>query len=360
MNRDCVSARQIYVLLFAALLSPVVRALPGWTAGTAGRGAWLTGLLALPVLVLAAWVLRGLLKGGEAGLADRFVQVLGPVLGKLLTIIYMVWALVLLSLEARLYGERMVAAGTKNASLPALLVLLLALVLWMGRKKLAAFARAGEIFYLILAVTLGAVLAFSVADFSPAYVLPVWVEDLPSAAAASLIPLGVVLQGVFAAFLAGSVTPRPGDWARGVRWLAVGCAVLSLLQFCVLAQLGPVLAAEMEVPFFQVARGVGVPGAFQRVESVVVALWLLSDLCMLGLLVFSLRAMARTVFGAQWEKWAAPAAALAALGGALVALPDGFAARSLAAGAVLWGNLALGLGVPTLVLLVRRCRRGHI
>ena len=158
MDRDVISARQLYVLLFAALLSPAVRALPCWTVGTAGRGAWLTGLGALPVLLLAAWVLRGLVRKGPVGLVERCLDALGPVLGRGLLLVYIMWGLFLLALEARLYGERMVAAGGKNASLPVLLLILLALVLWMGRKKLAAFARAAEIFYLILIVALGVVL----------------------------------------------------------------------------------------------------------------------------------------------------------------------------------------------------------
>lgn len=360
MYCDQISARQIYVLLFAALLSPAVRALPGWTAGTAGVGAWLTGLAAFPVLLLLGWLMSGLFRAAPAqsGLADIFRQTLGEILGKGLTIIYMVWGLFVLSLETRLYGERMIAAGSKNASLPVLLLVLLGLVLWLGRKKLAAFARAAEIFYLILAITLGVVLAFSVADLTPENVLPVWTGDLPGVAAATVVPVGIVALGVFAAFLWGNVSPQKGDRPRGVRWLLAGCLTLAFLQFAVLSQLGPVLAAQLEAPFFEVARGVGVAGAFQRVDSVVVALWLLSDLALLGLVLFALRAMVRSVFGPRWEKWTAPIACVAAFFGAVFVIPDGFAARNLASGIELFGSLALGVAVPLLLRGVQWARGG--
>ncbi|NCB62851.1 MAG: spore gernimation protein [Clostridia bacterium] len=356
--RDQISARQVYVILFAALLSPAVRALPTWTAGTAGVGAWLTGLFAFPVLLIMGWALFSLFRGAGAdhGLAEIFQDTLGTVVGKLLTIIYMVWAMFLLCLELRLYGERMLAANSGNVSLPPLLIILLAMVLWLCRKKLAAFARAAEIFYLILAVALGLVLAFSVADLRPENVLPVWTGDIPSVAAATTVPLGVVGVGIFAAFLGGRVKRREGDRRRGLGWLAAGCSVLAFLQFGVLAQMGPLLAARLEYPFFEVARGVGIDGAFQRVESVVVALWLLSDLALLGLLIFALRAMTASVFGKQWEKWAPPISVILAFLGAVFLLPDGFAAENLASGAALLGNLLLGFAVPLLVLVVQKIK----
>ena len=169
------------VLLFTALLSPMVRALPTWTAATAGEGAWLTGLLAFPVLLAMGWIFRGLFHAAPAdsGLAQIFQTVLGKVLGGGLTIIYGIWALFLLCLQARLYGERMLATGYRNASVTVFLAVLLALVLWMGRKKLSAFTRATEVFYLALALALGLVLAVSIQDLTPENVLPVWVSDLP-------------------------------------------------------------------------------------------------------------------------------------------------------------------------------------
>lgn len=344
--------------MFAALLSPAVRALPAWTAATAGRGAWLTGLTAFPPLLLCGWLWALLLRRTPAGggPSEAFQGALGKPLGKALTIIYMVWALFLLCLEGRLYGERMLSAGYRGASLAAFLLVLLGLVLWMGRRKLSAFARAAEMFYLILSLTLGLVLVFAILDITPENVLPVWTGDLPGVVAATAVPVGVLCAGVYGAFLAGGVSPRPDDGRRGLRWLAAGCVVLALLQFGVLAQLGPELSARLDAPFFEVARGVGVAGAFQRVESVAIALWVLSDLALMGMLLFAGRAMAGAVFGPKGGKWAPVLlAALAFLGG-LMGFRDGAAAKYLAATVAPAGNLLLAFPVPLLVLLIGAAR----
>ena len=52
-----------------------------------------------------------------------------------------------------------------------------------------------------------------------------------------------------------------------------GCLLLALSQFVILGSLGATLAGRLDSPFFTLAKSVGVEGAFQRVESVITALW---------------------------------------------------------------------------------------
>ena len=120
--------------------------------------------------------------------------------------------------------------GRVNGEIGQGLLVLLGVVLWMGRRKLGAFARAAEICYLVLALTLGLVLLFSILDMSPEHVLPVWITDVPAVTAATLMPVGVLSCGVFGGFLGGNVTRRSGDAGRGLLWLLAGCGALTLLS----------------------------------------------------------------------------------------------------------------------------------
>ena len=339
------------MILFTALLSPAVRALPGWTVGTAGESAWLTGILAFPPFLLLGWMVFSLCRR-SGGLTQAYQDAFGPLAGKVVIVIYLSWALFLLCAEGRLYAERMLSAGYRSAAPWVFLLVLLGVVLWMGRRKLGAFARAAEICYLVLALTLGLVLLFSILDMSPEHVLPVWITDVPAVTAATLVPVGVLSCGVFGGFLGGNVTRRSGDARQGLLWLLAGCGVLTLLEFGVLGQLGPALCGRMDIPFFEVARGVGVDGAFQRVESVVVALWVLSDFAMLGLLVFAIRKGAGAVLGSRWEHWAAPVAVIVAFLGGLTLFPDDFSVEKVSSAWVPWGNLILAFPVPALALIV--------
>ena len=135
MPEGKIALRQLLCLLFAALLSPTVRVLPGRTAAAAGAAGWLCTLTALPVLLGLCWVLFALFRtaGPEDGLAQIFQRALGRLPGKALALLYLLWGLCLLCVNARLFALRLLSTSYRNAPLKLFLVVLLAVALWLAR-----------------------------------------------------------------------------------------------------------------------------------------------------------------------------------------------------------------------------------
>lgn len=71
---------------------------------------------------------------------------------------------------------------------------------------------------------------------------------------------------------------RAGRWSGGVG----GCLALCGAQLVILGVFGPGTHGGAGKPVFQMAKSVGVEGAFQRVESLVAAVWSFSDLILLA------------------------------------------------------------------------------
>ena len=355
MDRDRVSARQLITLTFAARLSPPLRVLPGRAAQLAGEGGWLAALAALPAALGLCWVLSALLKG--RGLGQAALDILGPVAGRAVLGLYLLWGVFLLAANARLVALRFLTVSYRNASLPLFLLALLALTLWLARKPVRVLGRAGEVFYLALAAGLGFSLALGAFQMDPGHVLPLWGEDLPPVGAAALPVLGLLGYGIFAAFLAGGVTPRPEDRRRAMKWTAGLCLTLTALQLVCLGNFGPGLAVRMDTPFFMMVKGIGIEGTFQRVESVILALWVLSDLALLALLASACSAAAGTLFAIRDGGRAALPLVLLALAGALWLFPDAYGLKKIMDRGALAGNLAAGFVLPVLLLLVKKLRR---
>ena len=105
----------------------------------------------------------------------------------------------------------------------------------------------------------------------------------------------------------------------------------------------------------------GVEGAFQRVESIVSALWIFGDLALLGVILFALWEMARTVWKKAEQKTVVTAAVLPAVIISMAAFPDGVGAEAAGRGIVLVGNLILGISLPVLGIGAAGLakRRGH-
>ena len=358
MDQKRISHTQLTALIWAGVLAPAAELLPSLTLPVAGRGAWLSPVAAIPLVLLAGELLGRL--SGEKGLARSVADCFGGAGGGLILFIYMVWGELLLALRLRLCAQRLLASGYRDGSLWFFLGAVSLMALWMGMGRLGSFARAGQFFLVILLGAGGVVLLLSLFQVEVQRVLPLWSQDALPVLRSALPAAGVLGWGIFGAFLTGQVRPTEGRgrW-YGRFWGIGGCLLLCLSQWIVLGNLGPALAGRLDNPFFALAKSVGVEGAFQRVESVIAAVWTLADLSLAVLLLFALRAAGGVLIPKVPEtRLAAGAVVLAAvLAGAV--LPHGRAlqwSRTL----VPLGNLILGLALPALLLVLRRfCKKNQ-
>ena len=279
-------------------------------------------------------------------------------LGGGVLLLYIVWALFLLSLRLRLCAQRLLASGERDGSLWFFLLAMAAVLLWIGRGQLPAFARAGQLFLTALLITAGVVLGLSLFQSKPERLFPIWWADAAPVLQATLSAAGVMGWGLFLPFLMGEVRDQGErkNW-HWLFWGLGGVLLLAAAQAIILGNLGAELAARLDNPFFSLAKSVGVEGAFQRVEGVVAALWTFADLTMGGILVFSVRAMADQLLPGRGMRWAGWGTVPLAAAGALLLFPTIGTAEEWNRHMVPAGNLALGFLLPALLLAVESLLR---
>ena len=104
-------------------------------------------------------------------------------------------------------------------------------------------------------------------------------------------------------------------------------------------------------------KGIGVQGAFERVESVIIALWILSDLALLCMILFACRAILHELFPERGKHaWAVIPVVGAAMLVALFAFPDSYALSTFMERVVTPGSIIFGLIVPFLLWLIAKGR----
>ena len=287
------------------------------------------------MFLLYGWMLAKVSRC-SGGLAGAVRQALGPVLGRLALAAFLLWGELLLALRLRLCAQRLIASGERDGSLWFFLPAAALLTLWMARGKLAAFARAGQVFLAVLLTAAGAVLALSLFQSRPEHLLPLWRGDVVPVHRAA-VPL-----------LGDTEPAQRRDW---LLWGGGGCLLLALEQAVVIGNLGPELAQRLSSPFFALAKSVGVEGAFQRVESIIAALWTFADFTLLGTLAFALWKIGAALFPKAGQKPAVTAALVPGAVLGIAAFPEGVQAAAFGREAALWGNLILGLAVPAAVFL---------
>lgn len=359
MDKDRISMRQLMVLLFLGQLSPGIHLISGRLARRAGAAGWLAPLGALLLLLVLGWLaarLTGDLPEGQ-GLADGLRAAFGTWGGRLAATLYIMWGFLLLTVELRLYGERMTTVSPGGTGRWFFLLALAAVLAWMVSGKLSAFARAGEIFYLAMLLLLAVVAGAGLLQVDGLNLLPVSSRELTGVPAAALEAAALLSQGVYAGFLLPHMLRRSEDGKTLRRWTAALCLTLALLQLVVLGGLGAALTVRSEVPLFVLTRDMSIGGAVQRLEGLTLSLWVLSDLVLLGVLLFSLCRLLEWLLKLRGSFL--PAVLLgAALAVGELGFPEGRSLQEFSAAVLPAGNFLLCVCVPALAVLCKTLRRG--
>ena len=282
MKQEPLSPAQLQVLVWTGLLAPAMEAFPQSILPGAGRNAWISVLLGG---ALALGLGRLLASCGGCP-AHELKRSLGRAGGTVFLLIYIVWFQLLLTLRLGLCAHRLLLWGGRDGSRLFFLTVLTLLVLRLASTPLTGFARASQLFFAALAAAGLLILVLALPAARLERLSPVHLPPLSPALTAGGI---LAAWGLPAAFLPVAYEGRHYRLRRDL--LAV--LVLALSQGIILANLGPGLSAQVDVPFFTLAKSVGVEGAFQRAESAVAALWIFSDLVLAGLLISAQRQILR-------------------------------------------------------------------
>ena len=260
-QKERLSVRQLSVAAFAA----------GWAPAVSGAGyGWQGAALAVPVVLLAGVIF--------IKLCSRWERVSATIPGKILQACYTLWGGLLLSRGLRRCGERLELTGGGEDGTAAWIILLVALpLLWMAWGRAGAFFRMAELCALAVLGTVAVVLVWGAFRSRGQYLL------LPAESVSGGFWAVMEVGGVFLFLLPyiNRTEPKEGDGARALVWLSAVTAGAAVLSAVTAGVLSPAVAAQIREPFFVMTATLG--GAF-RVEGLISALWLISDLIYFGIL----------------------------------------------------------------------------
>ena len=286
--REQFNLRQLLSLGTVIALTPALRLFPSQSARVAGRAGWLTPLLALPLLVGWAWAaarFAGLLRSGEQFPA-LVLRLGGRRLGRPALAVLTLWCLVYAAFVLRSGADRL--AGTVY---PGASPLLFSQV--MGLAALAAslteprtLVRMGRMLLPLLLVP-AAILVYALLSCDTDNLWPVGPADLWPLLRASPAPLDILAgAGTALLFFAGGLRDRERLFPALSIWAGALCLFLALLTAAVTGRFGAALTAQLVRPFFVLVRTLVFFRTVERVEALVVMLWVFPDFLMTALFLW--------------------------------------------------------------------------
>lgn len=307
-----ISLGQGMTLLFLALFPLGTEAIPGslWQVGAA---AWLCPLLAGAVAVGAAALVSRAPVLGRGDLGEQIAKKWGRRTGRVLAALFFLWGLYVTTAHAARIGGRL--SDSLRASPVLLTAVVLVLAGWFASGGVPALARACEIFVLAVGFGFGLIVLFGAFRLEWTQVLLWDWEELAQVPQGAVSTGGVLAVGGYLLFLLGDIRPEQRSRRRVLLRLGTLFVLLAGAMVLVLGRLGAPLAAEIDAPFFQMVSGLGFEGAFQRLEGLVSALWVLGDVVLAGLLLLCLgRLLGQVTGGGADRRLSWVAAGLAFLG----------------------------------------------
>lgn len=362
-----ISRRQYIAVLFVALLSQHIRRVPRDLAATAGRAAWLAPLAAAPLVLLYLLFLRAFLgkQPRDHGLCGLFADALGGFFGRVTVFLVSLWLVFYGGFLLRNTAERFVST-VYPYSAPGVFVLAMGLLcLLAGLGRFRAIARSAMVFRPLLTAIILAMLLISLGSVDTDMLLPVTPADAAPVAASALKVVNVMGILAYLCFL------EDHSW-EGVRlrdylpWVGVLLLISVLLCVCCIGMYGAELTAKATLPVFLLARDLKLFGSAERVEPLIITIWVLSDFVLSSTVLFiaarNLRwcfgvaetPEARGLGGGRWLSLLCVAAATAVgltVGGDIVSM-DFLSERLIPA-----LNMAVIAGVLPLTFLIGRLRR---
>lgn len=298
MKERLLTQKQFAALIFTSLLSPLLRSVPRAAVHTAGRGVWLSVLPAtLILLALTAFisVLLRQLRPGE-GFAELFLRWLGPVAGRIVLLMYGAWFLLYAGFVLRSGAARLVAAVYPESPIFPFLFVMLGLCLLAALGTVRAAGRTAFLLQSFLLTALGLILLSAAPNVSLQNLLPVPLDNITGILVGGLPIAAMGALGACFPFLMGYVEPieEPG---RKAMPLVLGFGFIGLiLSLEVVGTFGPGLTEKLSFPFFLMVRDISVFRITQRIEAVVVVLWIFADFILCTAMLRCAFAICRAVF----------------------------------------------------------------
>ena len=366
---DKISAKQLFAAGFMCQLSPIIRRVPAKTAEAAGGGAWLSVLLAAAPLAIAFFFVCLLVgsRGGR-GLGAAFKDALGSVLGRILLAIYGLWFVFLAAFILRSGADRFIGTIYPGSG-PVIFVVVMALAcLPAAMGQLKALARSAMLFRPVLLVVMLVVFAFSLPDVRLAGMWQVTPSNELDVMYGSFSVFGPMSICIYLAFVTDQ-TEGKIKLSGLAGWLLAALAVAELMCLTTIGVFGAEMTARLRNPFFALVRDVTIFNAVERIDAIVVAMWVFSDFVLISLLLYTAAKNLRMSFGMEPReekpkltdlrrgRWLTPACVALAAAAGLVMAQDAVSLEKFTEVIVPLLNLLFAIVLPPAVFVIGRLRR---
>ena len=293
------SRNQLLALCTVCLLVPALRLFPASSARLADRASWLSSPAALPLMLGYVFFLSKMMSmaAPEQGLGELSIQVLGKKAAKVYLVGFSLWFILYGAFVLRTGADRLITTIYPYTSSSFFVISLGIVCIISAMCPARTLVRTAK---LILPAVIGfllLILVFSLLSVDKSNLLPVSIYDIVPVFKASLSSVNVCVGVLYSAcFLHGMVIEKNGSFKAYAVWLCFVTLILMFLNMAITGCFGPNLTSRLSRPFFALVRSIVFFRTVERVEALMVSLWLFPDFLVVTLVLFCAQYCLRLAF----------------------------------------------------------------
>ncbi|WP_010268078.1 GerAB/ArcD/ProY family transporter [Paenibacillus senegalensis] len=300
-NQKELSPRQLFILTFSLTVGTSILVTPAGMAQAAREDAWLGSLVSLVINIIMAviYLLMIRLYPGKT-LFEIHEAVLGKIAGKVLNLLYLFYFLILTGTLLGNLGFFISSEIMPETPIEAVQGLFLLSAVICARLGVIILARVGELMFpFILILFLVLVLALS-PQIEWTYILPVMEEGLMPILKAGFH--ASMFQELIVMVVFFSLVNGQGEGKKAlIKGSVAGGAVLTVIVILSILILGIEQTENSTFPAFALAKTINVGNFFQRVEGILITMWVMTFFVKISLLFLAMLQGLQTVFGLQLQ-----------------------------------------------------------
>lgn len=298
-----ISIRQLSIIFLVLIASPIIRVIPKLTAEDAKQASWVTPIISVIPFLILLYILNELMtKSKEVSLDDVYIKILGKHIGKTVLFIYIIWIFLVTSLYVRYFADRFTISIYIFAPIQFFMITLLLFVYVVCRNRLEYFARLVEVFFIVLAIFFLGSIIIAIPNIKISNIFPVTTYDvLPVLKSSfSLISLWGYITYLF--FLSDKVS-NTADFKKYFGKITIVLVIGSIIVTLITVGIfGAQLTKDLVLPFFTFFKNIQILDVIERVEAILISLWLVTDFVIVATFIFINARLIRKTFNLTSSK----------------------------------------------------------
>lgn len=278
MEKEKINLSQFTVLVTLFTIGTSILLAPGTVASAAKQDGWMVTILGLIIgLVLVLFYNKLASSFQELNFLEYIDSILGPWVGKMISLAFFTFCIILCSLLVRQVGDFTTTHFFVETPMAAIIGLFFLLVVWGARYGIETLARSGEIFFPWIFFLLFILLITLIPQIKAERLFPILENGMKPIFLATYSFLGLPYFELFILlFLFPNINRSKKIGKAFLVGVLIGGSIIVIITLYAILVLGGEGTARNQYPSLIMAKSISIGKIIERIEVFLAAIWFLT------------------------------------------------------------------------------------